>query len=304
MDLATIIGLIGAVIVVVVVMILDGGTPAELFAHPSAIMITALGAIMATTITTSLKIVTKLPLLISKAVMGSKFDEHELIELLVKMADRARRDGLLALEEDSKKITDKFLQKGIMMVVDGVDPAQVRSIMEINIQQMQARHRAGYSFFSAAGGFAPTFGIIGTVMGLISVLQSLDDPNKLAKSIAGAFLATLWGLLSANLIFLPIGAKLKAKSDEEAHLRYMLLEGILSIQAGENPRIVREKLNAYLPPSAVKGEDEKGAEKSPPRKRQQPQKKQERKPWHTVAAAKAAKTANAGWSVTRTSSPC
>ncbi|MFZ6020138.1 MAG: motility protein A [Chloroflexota bacterium] len=261
MDLATIIGLIGAVIVVVVVMILDGGTPAELFAHPSAIMITALGAIMATTITTSLKIVTKLPLLISKAVMGTKFDEHELIELLVKMADRARRDGLLALEEDSKKITDKFLQKGIMMVVDGVDPAQVRSIMEINIQQMQARHRAGYSFFTAAGGFAPTFGIIGTVMGLISVLQSLDDPNKLAKSIAGAFLATLWGLLSANLIFLPIGAKLKAKSDEEAHLRYMLLEGILSIQAGENPRIVREKLNAYLPPSAVKGEDEKGAEK-------------------------------------------
>ncbi len=261
MDLATIIGLIGAIVVVIVVMIMDGGTPAELFAHPSAILITAVGAILATTITTSMQVVIKLPTLVIKAVLGSKTNEHELIELLVKMADRARRDGLLALEEDSKKITDKFLQKGIMMVVDGVDPAQVRSIMEINIQQMQTRHRAGYSFFSAAGGFAPTFGIIGTVMGLIAVLQSLDDPNKLAKSIAGAFLATLWGLLSANLMFLPIGAKLKTKSDEEAHMRYMLLEGILAIQAGENPRIVREKLNAYLPPSAVKGEDDKAAAK-------------------------------------------
>ena len=113
---------------------------------------------------------------------------------------------------------------------------------------MQARHRRGYGLFAAAGGFSPTFGIIGTVMGLISVLKQLDDPNKLAKSIAGAFLATLWGLLSANLIFLPISAKLKARSEEEAHVRYMQLEGILAIHAGENPRIVKEKLLAFLPP--------------------------------------------------------
>ncbi|MEN4010645.1 MAG: motility protein A [Chloroflexota bacterium] len=262
MDLATIIGLIGAVIVVIVVMIMDGGKPSDLFVHPSAILITAVGAMLATMITTSLTTVIKLPTLVLKALVSGKSNEHELIELLVKMADRARRDGLLALEEDSKKISDKFLQKGIMMVVDGVDPGQVRSILEINIQQMQSRHRSGYSFFSAAGGFAPTFGIIGTVMGLIAVLQSLDDPDKLAKSIAGAFLATLWGLLSANLMFLPIGAKLKTRSDEEAHMRYMLLEGILAIQAGENPRIVREKLNAYLPPSAVKGDEEKATGKT------------------------------------------
>ena len=189
------------------------------------------------------------------------------IELIVKMADRARRDGLLALEEELKKIDDKFLQKGIMMVVDGVDQAQVRAILETNIEQMRARHRVGYGFFGSAGGFAPTFGIIGTVMGLISVLKQLDNPATLAKSIASAFLATLWGLLAANLIYLPLSGKLKGKSEEEAHMRYMQLEGIIAIQAGENPRIVREKLKCLLTPSPLKGEAAKSkapAEKKPP----------------------------------------
>jgi chemotaxis protein MotA len=256
MDLASIIGTVVGVIIIVVVMIMDGGTPAELFAHPSALILIFGGAIAATTITTSLKTVLSLPKLIMQAFTTHKFEIAESIELLVRMADRARREGLLALEEDSKKIDDKFLQKGIMMVVDGVDPSQVRAILETNIEQMRTRHRAGFGFFSAAGGFAPTFGIIGTVMGLISVLKQLDDPNALATSIAGAFLATLWGLLSSNLVFLPIGGKLKAKSEEEAHVRYMQLEGILAIQAGENPRIVREKLNAYLPPNEVRSEED------------------------------------------------
>lgn len=256
MDLATIVGLVVGIIIVVVVMIMDGGTPAELFAHPSALILIFGGAIAATTITTSLKTVLSLPKLIVQAFTSHNFDVAGSIDLLVNMADRARREGLLALEEDSKKIDDKFLQKGIMMVVDGTDPSQVRAILETNIEQMRARHRVGYGFFLAAGGFAPTFGIIGTVMGLISVLKQLDNPSALAKSIAGAFLATLWGLLSSNLVFLPIGGKLKSKSEEEAAVRYMQMEGILAIQAGENPRIVRDKLSAHLPPSKVKSEEE------------------------------------------------
>jgi len=139
-----------------------------------------------------------------------------------------------------------------------VDPHQVKAILTANIGQMKNRHKAGYEMFAAAGAFAPTFGIIGTVMGLISVLKQLDDPNKLATSIAGAFLATLWGLLMANLIYLPMGGKLKAKSSTEVNYRIMLMEGILAIQAGENPRIIREKLSSYLPPAvlakAAKGE--------------------------------------------------
>jgi chemotaxis protein MotA len=138
-----------------------------------------------------------------------------------------------------------------MLVVDGVDPAQVRSILHTQIEHMQQRHEVGIHIFNTAGGFAPTFGIIGTVMGLISVLKELDNPAKLAGSIASAFLATLWGLLSSNMIFLPLGGKLQHKDAEEVAFKTMLLEGILSLQAGENPRIVREKLQAFLPPSSV-----------------------------------------------------
>ncbi len=147
------------------------------------------------------------------------------------------------------------------MIVDGVEPEQVSAILETTVDQMRSRHKQGIGFFTAAGAFAPTFGIIGTVMGLISVLKQLDNPSALGEAIAAAFLATLWGLLSANLIYLPIAGKLKSKSEEEAHNRYMQLEGITSIQAGENPRIVRDKLTAYLAPSEVKGEKEAESEK-------------------------------------------
>lgn len=256
MDLATIVGLVVAIVVIVVVMIMDGGSPAELFAHPSALILIFGGSLAATTITTSVKTFISLPKLLMQAFTTHKFDVAGSIDLLVNMADRARREGLLALEEDSKKIDDAFLKKGIMMVVDGTDPSQVRAILETNIDQARDRHRVGYGFFLAAGGFAPTFGIIGTVMGLINVLKQLDNPSALGQAIAAAFLATLWGLMSSNLIFLPIGGKLKSKSDEEAAVRYMQMEGILSIQAGENPRIVRDKLSAHLPPSKVKGEEE------------------------------------------------
>jgi chemotaxis protein MotA len=252
MDLATAIGMIGGLTVVLVVMIMDGGTPAELLSNPSAILLTLGGSLMATTITTSLQVTLRLPKLLGVAFSQKKMEVGDSIELLVKMADKARKEGLLALEEDSRKIKDEFLQKGLMMVVDGIDQSQIRAIMETNVEQMRSRHRVGYSFFSAAGGFSPTFGIIGTVMGLISVLKQLDNPSLLAKAIASAFLATLWGLLIANLIYLPIGSKLKSKSDEEAHVRYMQIEGILAIQAGENPRIVRDKLISYLPPAAIK----------------------------------------------------
>jgi chemotaxis protein MotA len=248
MDLATIVGLVVGFTVVMVVMIMDGGSPAELFAHPSAILLILGGSLAATTISFPISKIALLPSLIGKAVKGSKFEVETTIDLLAKMADKARREGLLALEDESKKISDPFLKTGIMLVVDGTDPVQVKAILESNIAHMEERHAAGYGLFTAAGGFAPTFGIIGTVMGLISVLKSLDDPNKLATSIAAAFLATLWGLLFSNLLYLPIGAKLKSKSAEEVEYRRMLMEGIISLQSGENPRILKEKLMTFLSP--------------------------------------------------------
>lgn len=268
MDIATISGLVLAITVIITALILDGGSPAELFAAPAAIILIFGGSIGATIITAPLKIAIKLPQYIMQAFKTNKFNSKGDIELLTKLADKARREGLLALEEDSRKITDKFLKKGIMMVVDGVEPEQVSAIMENTIDQMRVRHKQGIGFFTAAGAFAPTFGIIGTVMGLISVLKQLDNPSALGEAIASAFLATLWGLLTANLIYLPVAGKLKAKSEEEAQNRYMQLEGILSIQAGENPRVVRDKLTAYLAPSDVKSEKDvekaKGSDKKAP----------------------------------------
>lgn len=254
MDLATIIGLAGGLVVVVVVMILDGGSPAELFGHPSAIILTVGGALMAATITVPLKGILALPQLFMKAFLSHKEEAGHAIDQLVKMADKARREGLLSLEEDSKKIHDPFLRRGVMLVVDGVDPAQVRAILEIDVHHMKERHESGVALFNAAGAFAPTMGIIGTVMGLITVLKNLSDPGSLGRSIAAAFLATLWGILTANILWIPMAAKLHHNSAEEAAYRQLLIEGILALQAGENPRVLKEKLNGFLPPKARKAD--------------------------------------------------
>jgi len=264
MDLATLIGLVGGLSIVVVVMVLDGGSPAELFAHPSALILTIGGALMASTITASLKTFTSLPQYFLKALRPPKLDAVAAIEQIVKMTDRARREGLLALEEDSKKIDDPFMRRGVMLVVDGIDPAQVRSILAIEVAHMRERHAEGIKFFSAAGGFAPTMGIIGTVMGLITVLKNLADPSSLGKSIAGAFLATLWGILTANLIWLPLAGKLQKNSDEEIGHKEMIIEGLLALQAGENPRVLRDKLYGFLPPKARTSQDKRAAPAAAP----------------------------------------
>jgi chemotaxis protein MotA len=263
MDIATVIGLVAGIAIVVVVMILDGGNPLELLANPSAILLTIGGAVAATAYAMPLEALVKLPKYFQKAFFTKKVHLQSIIETLASMADKARREGLLALEEESKKIPDPFLRQGIMLVVDGTDPSQVRAIMESEIKNMEERHEVAINFFNQAGGFAPTFGIIGTVMGLISVLKELENPGKLAKSIAAAFLATLWGLLSANLIWIPIAGKLALRSKEEVAYRKMLMEGVLSLQAGENPRIIKEKLSAFLPPSERKTAGEKGGAKVP-----------------------------------------
>ncbi len=250
MDFGTIGGLILAALVIVVVMILDGGSPAELFHHPAAILLTLGGSFLAASVATPLSTTLSLPTLLLTTIKGNKNDSATAIDTLVKMADKARREGLLSLEADSQKISDPFLRKGLMLVVDGVDPAQVRAILEIEIKHMRARHGAGINLLNSAGGYAPTFGIIGTVMGLITVLQQLDEPATLGKAIAGAFLATLWGLLSANMIWLPLGGRLNTKSETEVAYRHLLIEGISALQAGENPRVLKEKLNAFMPPKS------------------------------------------------------
>ncbi|KAA3648370.1 MAG: motility protein A [Chloroflexi bacterium] len=258
MDIATIIGVVGSIVVIGVVMVLDGGSPAELFSHTAPILLTLVGSLLAAASTQEMATLTSLPKLFMLAFMGIKIDSQKAIDELTTMADKARREGLLALESDAKGIEDDFMRKGVMMVVDGVDPSQVKAIMETEIKQMHERHQKGIDLLEGAGGFAPTFGIIGTVMGMIVILKQLDEPATLGKAIASAFLATLWGLLSSNVVYMPVAGKLAVNDAKEKAYRHMITEGVLALQAGENPRIIRDKLSAYLPPKARKSEEEAG----------------------------------------------
>jgi chemotaxis protein MotA len=192
-----------------------------------------------------------------KLVFGPpEVDVNARVQELVSFAEQARREGLLALDAKTAEIQDEFTRKGLQLVVDGSDPELVREVLEAEIDGMIARHAEGAAPFEKAGGFAPTMGIIGTVMGLVHVLQNLSAPATLGPSISSAFIATLMGVGSANVIYLPIANRLKALSAQEVEMRTMTLEGILSVQAGDNPRVVAEKLGSFVPPGERNAEDE------------------------------------------------
>jgi chemotaxis protein MotA len=184
-----------------------------------------------------------------KAFMRPSYNLGPIISKFVAFAEKVRREGLLVLEEDANQETDTFLKSGLQLVIDGNDTELVKDILATELRYLEERHERGARYFENLGGFAPTFGIIGTVMGLVMVLKNLADPSSLGGAISAAFIATLYGVVSANAIFLPLATKLKQASREEALMREIMIEGILSIQAGDNPRIVKEKLSAFLPPS-------------------------------------------------------
>jgi chemotaxis protein MotA len=158
-----------------------------------------------------------------------------------------RGRGLLALEDQLKDIDDPFLVKGVTMAIDGTDSEELRDILEAEVHAKKARNRQGAKFFADAGAYAPTIGIVGTVMGLVHVLENLAQPEELGHLIAAAFIATLWGVMSANVIWLPIGSRLKRLGELEATRMEMTIEGIAAIQSGANPRIVAQKLRSLLP---------------------------------------------------------
>ncbi len=254
MELSTLIGLVLGFGALLGGLILEGGSPSELYGL-SALVIVLGGTFGATFISFPLQTVLAVPKLVIQSFQAYKAEPHKTIELLVSLADRARRDGLLTLEEAARNIDDAFLKSGINMVVDGVDSTTVSDIMRTDLALTSERHHTGIAALEAMGGYAPTMGIIGTVMGLIKVLGSLSDPEGLGEAIAVAFLATLYGIGTANLLWLPIAAKLRAKDREEQLVKRLVIEGVLTIQAGQSPRIVREKLGAFLSPALREKED-------------------------------------------------
>src|SRR5881398_1151827 len=235
--------------------IMEGGQPMGLLNIPAFIIVVG-GTGMATLASTNIEQLKRIPALYKTAIAGSSLEPGTAIRQMVALAERARRDGLLALEEDLAQLDDGFTRKGMQLVVDGTDSDLVRGILQSELDGMSQRHGANAHLFATAGGFAPTLGILGTVLSLVHVLENLSDPGSLGHSIAGAFLATLYGVGSANLIFLPVSNKLKALSTEEALYRTMLLEAVLSIQAGDNPRMLAEKLETFIAPHARGAEAE------------------------------------------------
>lgn len=248
MDKTTLPGLLVGIAAVILTVLLEGGSPLALVNGPAATVVFG-GSLGVALIAFPLARLLLIPKLVGKSLAEQRHDESEMVDLFVDLAEKARREGLLALESQAREIEDRFVQKGIMLVVDGTDPEVVRAVLEAELFAMSKRHQNGYSIFEALGGYAPTLGIIGTVMGLVNVLSNLDNPDELGHSIATAFIATLYGVASANLFWLPIGNKLKVKSRQEMERRELVVEGVLAVQAGDNPRIVREKLEAYLAPA-------------------------------------------------------
>jgi chemotaxis protein MotA len=235
------------------------GTNVMVVLNVPAVLIVLVGTLGATIAACGLEAHVKLPALYRKAIMPDELDLVARINELVGYAERARRDGLLALDEPVKEIEDAFTQKGLQLVVDGTDPDLVAAVLDAENEAMRKRHAQARAPFTQAGGFAPTMGIVGTVFGLVNVMNNLNQPSTLGPLIASAFLATLMGVGSANVVFLPMANRLKELSEQELHFREMTLEGILGIQAGENPRVIAEKLMAYVPPKLRPTEEEQAA---------------------------------------------
>ena len=245
MDLSTIIGVIAGFGALILGYLMEGGSVGALGQLSAAVIVfggTA-GAIIMSFPLSDLK---KFPHWLKVAFTNQSFGTAEAYETLVRFAEKARREGLLSLEQELETVTDRFTRQGMQLVIDGTDPEVTREILESNIAVLEKRHKIGISVFEAAGGFGPTLGIIGTVMGLVKVLGNLSDPSALSESIAAAFIATLYGVSSANLLYLPLATKLKMKDKAEISAMEMVLDGILSIQAGENPSILKEKLKTHV----------------------------------------------------------
>ena len=245
---ATAIGIVVACVGILGAAMMEGTSPTAFLNMPAMILV-FVGTFSATLAACGMDAMKKIPAFYKIAFAGAEHHLAGKVHELVGFAERARKDGLLALESDLDQIEDAFTKKGMQLVVDGTDPDLVREILEVEVDAMAMRHKEGAEVFKTAGGFAPTMGIIGTVMGLVHVLQHLSAPETLGPSISGAFIATLMGVGAANVVFLPVASRLKGLSHEELHVRNLVLEGILSIQAGDNPRVVSEKLMSLVPPA-------------------------------------------------------
>ena len=246
MDLLTVLGIVLGLSLVLGAIAMEGSL--VIFWSFSSLMITVGGSFAALLINFQMPQMKMVFQITKKAFLEDVKDIGEYISIFVALGQKARREGLLALEDDLEQLDDEFLTSGMQMVIDGLDPEMIRDIMETEIEAMAARHRLGQDGFRSWGSLAPAFGMIGTLIGLIQMLVNLDDPSSIGPGMAVALLTTFYGALLANLIFIPLAGKLSIRSEAESAIRAAIIEGVLAIQAGTNPRILQEKLKAFASP--------------------------------------------------------
>lgn len=269
MDIASLIGLVLSFALMIFGIVVDGKTwtvefgNIGAFVDPQSLMITFGGAFMCMLAQTASigDYVRKLKsfTLVMKVLPSS---ETETIKNIIDLSNVARKEGLLALEEAASEIEDEFLKKGILLIVDGTDPELVRSILDTELTSIEERHKDIIGFWEGLGAMGPAWGMIGTLIGLINMLKALDDVSTVGPSMAIALVTTFYGSVLANWICTPVATKLKANNASEIMMKEVVVEGLLSIQAGENPRVIEEKLKSFLAPSVRSeiGEKEEGGE--------------------------------------------
>ena len=258
MDFATLVGAVSGTVLVLVAIFMGGGL--GMFFNVPSLMITVGGTIAATLINFPLAKVMGVFAVAKKAVLCKVLSPQEEIARMVDYATVARREGLLALEDKLADVEDPFLHKGIQLVIDGTAPETLRSILQTELDFLQNRHALGKSILDAMGAAAPAFGMIGTLIGLVQMLRNLDDPSQIGVGMSTALLTTFYGALMANLFFLPLAGKVDARSKEEVLMKEVMIEGIISIQSGDNPRLVAEKLKSFVAPNIRDRLDESAAQ--------------------------------------------
>jgi len=247
LDLGTALGIFVAFGALAGAVLMEGGSLRALLSPPALVIVFG-GTFGATLVGVPLKEVLRLPGLLRLTLFPHLINHARTAQEIVRLSGIARRKGLLQLESEITGIREPFLAKGLSLVIDGTDAELIRETLETEIEAMEARHKAGARIFHIMGGLAPTLGVTGTVMGLVHMLSKVSEPASMGPAIATAFLATLYGVASANLLFIPIGNKLSARSEEEAHSCQILLEGLMSVQAGLSPMVTEERLKSFLKP--------------------------------------------------------
>jgi chemotaxis protein MotA len=244
-DLATLLGIGIALVGILVGQAIEGGSVLQIL-QPTAAMIVFGGTLGATMIGFPMSVIKQAALDLMHVFKEDEIRASDVIDEVIKFTAKARREGIISLEKDAAGIKDEFFKKSIMMAVDGSEPKELRQTMEVELTYMDERGEHSAKVYEAAGGYAPTIGIIGAVLGLIQVMQHLDNIEEVGKGIAVAFVATIYGVASANIFFLPAAGKLKFKHRKRMVVKEMMLEGTLGILEGQNPRLIEGKLTAFL----------------------------------------------------------